>query len=137
VQGYSVVSGPPVRVYDHIEYVVWLLSSASSWMPQKHRACLIEGMRTWAVWLWDRHSSSDSEFVPNAVKGSLSDSMYRCRNSSKFHLSKKSRMDLASRFEYSRKILDLPESAETLVEDFLREGFIKAWIDDRSKGKRS
>lgn len=43
--------GPPCRYYLHTEYLVWLLSDKSGWLPPAIRASLIAGFRSWATWL--------------------------------------------------------------------------------------
>ena len=64
VQGYAVANGPPVRYYENIDYVAWLLSDESQWLPAAVREMLTRGIAGWGVWGWhrgERDARRDSE----------------------------------------------------------------------------
>jgi hypothetical protein len=44
--------GPVVSPYEHADHAFWLLSSASSWLPEKIHSYLLKGMAEWHVWPW-------------------------------------------------------------------------------------
>lgn len=137
VQG-EAINGPPVKVYEFIDYIAWLLSSKSSWMPEMTRAFLTQGMKEWAVWPWHQHTHPQDEFdfVSNDATGSLLDSLCRRRTPSSFVLTKAIRQDISSRLEHSRCILDLPETGDELTGLFLAKDFIGAWIIENNERRK-
>lgn len=128
VQGH--IFGPPVKVYDTIDYVAWFLSTASDWMPDAVRAYLIEGLKAWPVWPWSDWKS-ESDFTGNAATGKLLDELYSHRSHKAFRLTKSVREDLRSRLEYATTLLRLPEGAAELSDRFLSAGFIEAFYAHR------
>lgn len=126
--------GPPVKVYDTIDYVLWLLSHASNWMPVTVREYLIDGLKEWAVWPWSRFQN-DSEFTGNKSTGKLQDTILRIRSHETLNLSRTVRQDLDSRIEYSIRTLCLPETVSELGERFLSMGFIESWFK-RHRGRK-
>ena len=130
VQGDAVRSGPPVRFYPIIDYVAWFLSSASSWLPEKVHAFLLEGLKRWAMWLWYGH---ESDYANYDGAGALSKEMIaRSRKSSRI-LGKRALQDLKSRLAASARNLSLPESTGELVSRFLKCGFIEAWHEEQGR----
>jgi hypothetical protein len=70
VQGNAVSSGPPVLYYSHIDYLAWLLSDESLWLPSEIRAFLTKGMAEWDVWIWDtRHTAPTGSYGPGTDRG--------------------------------------------------------------------
>lgn len=130
----SDIFGPPIRYYDHIDYLVWMISDSSLWLPSRYRIFLIEGMKRWAQWPWDRHR--DSEFQPNINTGTLYDEMLSAISSQNFKISTRSRKDLESRIRYSINRLHLKGSAKKLAEKFIEYDFIDAWIHEHGKEKK-
>ncbi len=128
--------GPPVKVYDYIDYALWLLSHASKWLPAGVRGFLLTGMKEWAVWPWSGYEN-DSDFPRNNSTGSLQNDLMRSKGYSTFKLSKKGRRDLNNRVEHSINILQLPEEVSVLSELFLTNGFVQAWFRRRGRQKRS
>jgi hypothetical protein len=61
---------PKVTCYEIFEYIVWLLSKDSAWLPVKHRECLISGTVDWAVWPGLRGDgyNDDNEFLSRLSK---------------------------------------------------------------------
>ena len=66
------IMGPTVQVYDYIDYILWLLSDASNWMPSHIKEILIEGMKEWAVWPW-LNFQNKCRFPDNKCTGRLQD----------------------------------------------------------------
>ncbi len=48
-------------VYPAFDYLVWLLSSRSDWLPRSHHAYLLQGMKEWTIWPWSG-KASDSDY---------------------------------------------------------------------------
>lgn len=44
------IFSPQCRYYEYFDYLVWILSSESQWLPVSHRKLLMKGMADWAVW---------------------------------------------------------------------------------------
>jgi hypothetical protein len=131
--------GPPVKVYETIDYIVWFLSDQSSWMPKKIHQFLLEGLRNWAVWVWFRSIPNDYDFgfEPNPSTGSLFHALVRARRFSTFKLTKKCMTDIKTRFAYTVNLLKLNETADILAQRFVAAGFIEAWFRaNREKGRR-
>jgi hypothetical protein len=129
--------GPPVQVYETIDYIVWFLSDQSSWMPKKIHQFLLEGLRNWAVWVWFKSIPNDYDFGfdPNPSTGSLFHALVRAKRFSTFKLTKKCMTDIKTRFAYTINLLKLNEPADILAQRFVAAGFIEAWFR-ANQGKR-
>ena len=143
VQGDTTAFGPPVSVYETVDYAVWLLSDAGSWMPSRIHQALLSGMAEWGVWPWSEHYDSDSygssEYVPGPSCGALLHELHGARRggvgSEGFALSQACRADILERLSFSKQLLRLPEKASELVERFLEYRFIEAWLEDHAQRK--
>jgi|GEM_PF-779610 len=131
--------GPPVKVYDNIDYVVWFLSEQSSWLPRKVHQFLIEGLKNWAVrpWFENIPHEYDFGFKPDTSTGSLFHTMSRAKQLHMFKLTKKCIKDIKNRFDYTINLLGLKESADILAKRFLDSGFIEIWFRKNDKDKKS
>ncbi len=128
VQGETMSSGPPVRFYPTMDYVAWFLSNASSWLPEKVHAFLLEGLKRWGEWLWYHHGS---DFAKYDGAGALSKEMIARSRKNRRILGKRALQDLQSRLAVSARDLNLPESAAELTSRFLNCGFIEAWHEEQ------
>ena len=131
--------GPPVKVYETIDYIVWFLSEQSSWMPRNVHQFLLEGLKDWAVWCWGEYTLNDYDygFEPNSSTGSLSHALHHARNFNTFKLTKKCTVDIETRFNHTVTLFGLKESPNILAELFVEAGFIEAWFRKRKgKGKQ-
>jgi hypothetical protein len=126
--------GPTTRAFPVIEYLLWFLSSRSDWLPRKHHAFLLRGMKEWAVWLWNEYES-DSEYK-GANAGALQSLLFEFENKKGFRLTKDARADLTDRIAHARLLLSLPENVDLLTNRFLNQGFIEAWFARRSDIRR-
>ncbi len=131
---YASPMGPTTDAYPTIDYVIWLLSTRSDWLPGQHKAFLLQGMKEWAVWPWFGESS-DSEYK-NSNAGALSELLHDSANKRRFRLTPSAEEDLRGRIEHSRRILDLPETESELTQRFVSEKIIEACLDARSRRKR-
>jgi hypothetical protein len=130
------IMGPRVKFYDCIDYIAWLLSDQSKWMPEHTRGFLLEGMKDWAAWDWHKHiRRSESGFKPNSYTGSLADLLWGIRDNKKpirsYKLTDSCLRDIQTRLSFSAKLLLLNETGEELTQRFLDEQFIQRWIKDR------
>jgi hypothetical protein len=136
--------GPPVKVYETIDYVAWFLSDQSSWMPTWIRRFLIKGLKEWAVWPWHQPTSDIRSLgvEENPIYGSLTVELVKAleRDKSKsgprIKLSGDALHDLEARMQASAMLLKLEESGAILTQRFLEEQFIEKWVEEQCKHRR-
>ena len=141
VQGHGVVNGPRPQHYSCIDYVAWVLSDESCWLPTEVRDVLTEGLATWAAWIWsgDERILDDFGFEGASFTGLLMEELMEERVSpsvSGFLLSADARKDLIHRLEFSAELLGLPESGKVLADRFLTAGFMQSYLDSGKKKKK-
>ncbi len=122
------IGGPPVFTYEIFDYVSWLLSSASSWMPEDIRAGLLRGIAEWSVWPWDTLRMPRTE-VPfdhadKPFTGEFRAAARKARSLQTLRLSRAAKADLRDRIDLSVRLLELPESGEELESRFLDSPFL-------------
>jgi len=123
------LNGPPVRFYDDIDCIAWLLSAESSWVPPRLRSTLTTGMADWAVWLWSEDGRSRSGFKGDSGTGQLAGELRKRRSQATFRLKEAARRDLESRLAFSAQLLALPETGTTLADRFVGIGFIEGYFN--------
>lgn len=136
VQGH--VLGPCPKVYEVIDYIIWFLSDASNWVPERIRRYLLEGFKAWNVWTWHAYDEDVVQLlgVNSSNSGALFNSLYHTKEYEKFKLTQNAKSDLRIRIEHSIYYLGLDETSETLTERFLNEGFIEAWFSNNERRRR-
>ena len=135
VQG-SEVMGPVTRAYPHFDYLVWLLSTKSEWLPARHHSYLLRGMKEWAVWPWGG-GAGEPDYSSGPTEGAFLEWLV----DSKEHattIPSTAELDLFERVDCSSKTLGLPEPTPVLVDRFLQGQIIEAWraSDDRRAARR-
>lgn len=136
VQGGGGGLGPLTHAFPVFDYLIWLLSARSDWLPSKHRSFLIHGMKQWAVWPWTEYNK-DHEYSGKkdwALSLLLWD-FERKRRTRGFRLTDQAMDDLKNRIAFSRKVLALPESSDALVRRFIDEDFIGAYLAVRRESR--
>jgi hypothetical protein len=118
--------GPHTRAYPIFDYLVWILSTKSDWLPRGHHAYLMQGMKEWAQWTWFG-TETDSDYVSSDAGALFRWLSTKGRSSGK--PSSDAAADLHGRINHSRVLLGLPESTEELVDRFSAEHVIKAWFE--------
>jgi len=134
VQGHGAGFGPHTSAFGTVDYLLWLLSKKSDWLPRVHHAYLLQGMKEWAVWPW-MGRESDSEYEgpqAGALWLLLMDSM-RLR---RFKLTPEATADLRDRIRHARTLPGLPESTEELVSRFLAERVIEEWFSAQRRRRQ-
>jgi len=123
--------GPPVKFYENIDYIAWMLSDQSKWMTRRIRHFLIGGVKDWDVWQWHEHPPHDYDFgfQPNPATGSLSHALYKAKAAHSFKLTDECSKDIETRLEFSATLLPLNESGSELTKRFLNTGFIEGWFN--------
>ena len=131
------IGGPECRAYPIIDYLAWLLSDDSMWLPDRIRDYLLEGMKAWRVWLWQQvPSNEESELGLQQYPdmGALQQAISKAQESRRFRLTKACLADIRGRFEFSRSLLDIKQPTSELVDRFLEGDFIRACVKI-SKGR--
>jgi hypothetical protein len=124
------IFGPDVSPYEHADHLFWLLSDSSTWLPPQIRKVLIEGMATWGVWRW-----TDGRHINGAAwpeQGEMFKAVQRAigRRDGRFVWNVDVREDLRSRIKYAIDLLSLPNTAESIMNAFVREGIVEKCVAD-------
>jgi hypothetical protein len=125
--------GPPVSPYEHTDHAFWLLSKASSWMPENIREFLIEGMANWSVWLWWEHG-----FYKGGVWktiGSLANSLIYASEGKNFKWNTDIQDDVIHRIEMAIATLQLPETSQKILDRFLKYDFPGKYLQSNKRRK--
>ncbi|GAB7066333.1 toll/interleukin-1 receptor domain-containing protein [Mycobacterium hodleri] len=140
VQGNYVSNGPPVRFYEDPEYIAWLLSSRSEFLPQPVRMVLTAGMAAWGVWPWNEWElnrlEEDFGYVRSEFDGQLERELGDTESADAFCASADARADAVHRMGFSAELLGLPESGEALAERLLSPEFLGPFFADRARKRR-
>jgi hypothetical protein len=122
--------GPSPKCYETFDYLIWLLSDDSQWLPEPYRLLLQQGMREWPVWLPpsrpDRHD--DQEQSCEWIRDIDAESAFPLPPDVVAHL----RREVA----FSANQLSLTDAVETLLERFLSGQFLEGYIRNRNGGQR-
>lgn len=141
VQG--AIHGPSPRYYEPIDYIAWLLSESSRWMPEDGHHLLLQGMKEWNVWTWHRAENRflrEFGFEAIPATGELFDWLSESETyANASGLPRGARRDLEHRLALSARLLPLDETGEDLAEQFLSEGFLEEYLgaDDRRRRRRA
>ena len=122
------IMGPPVKVYDTVDYAGWLVSDTSAWMGDEMRTELVAGIAEWGTWPgWreDPLTGDDAAQLYELLEGDLSD------RSTVQHL----RDLLAVRLSTTAQILGLDEAGDTLADRLIAAGLVETY--SRRIGKRT
>lgn len=108
--------GPSVSPYKPADHLIWLLSSASSWLPRTVHDVLLKGHGEGTSWLWTSYppGAEEDDFLP-ALAGALWE---RKEGKARFRWTKAVTKDVLAQVQHTRKLLGLPEPADVLLERF-------------------
>lgn len=140
VQGNYVANGPPVMYYCHIDYVAWLLSDESLWLPTEIRKVLTRGMAEWGVWPWSPHERRAIElfgFENSNFTGKFAKALDGAGTGREFTPVTEAYRDLVHRLGFSAQLLQLPEDGESLAGRLLNQDFIGRYFEQRIAGRSS
>lgn len=139
VQGHAAVSGPPVRYYSHIDYLAWLLSEASRWLPDHVRRHLNVGMAQWDVWTWNTSHdvyAAELGYEDGPHAGAFGDALHKAREKRTFKMTGKIQSDLSHRLSFSAATLALPESGDELAALVLSDEFLTELFQARDRRRK-
>lgn len=138
VDGSDPVGGPEIRFYDYIDYVTWMLSDQSQWLPPKIRDVLIRGMAGWGVWRSYGSGGRAQElgFQGADFTGTFLESLERAKTRKSFRPSVMARRDLEHRLGFSVQLLGLPESGGELAKRLVESEFLDVYFSETAKRRR-
>jgi hypothetical protein len=113
------------RIYDEPDYIFWLLSSDSDWMPTHIRAFLIEGFKERAM--WERN-------LLDETKGAFFDAMLKTRRTP-FRWTRALKADLERIVSKTIRSMGLKAKASEIVDRFIEEDFVG--VVDRDERERA
>jgi hypothetical protein len=117
-------------VFSTFECLTWLMSSGASWMPQRLRVILLEGMKTRRYgWFHDIIASE------NAFSKAI---LHRTR--SKFRFTREIRSAILELFAEAVNKLGIKQDPASIADRFINEGFVEAFYheeDQRRSARRT
>ena len=126
--------GPSVSPYEHTDHALWLLSAASSWLPEKAHSVLLEGMTHWHVWPWgDIGIDKGGNWKSN---GALIHALYEALDGNVFKWSKVIKDDLRHRIELAIQTLRLPDAPNQIMDLFMAHDFVGRWIKAEQRRRK-
>ena len=127
--------GPHVSPFEDADHTFWLLSSASSWLPEPIRSVLVEGMRHCTNWRWGEIGVDHGGEWKTC--GALGDALYdSLTKRTKFKWTDRTQDDTLNRIRLSISKLNLPEVPEELFDRFARLGFPECYITTERNSRR-
>jgi hypothetical protein len=118
--------GPEVKYYEIFEYLIWFLSSNSSWLPKKIHDFLIDGMKEWSVWF----SASDDYWL---IDKKFAHELMDAKSYETFKFTDKERNSLLKWIEHALSVLHLKDDPIVILDKFLGLGVIEAYFDKHKK----
>lgn len=122
------LGGPSPKAYEIFDYLIWLISDESVWLPKYIRDFLLNGMKDWNVW-----ASSSNNQIKN---WDFIDLLYDAKDIRKFKMTKKARVSLLNWITDSINSLGINDKPETILSKFIELGFIEAYISKKSDKSR-
>jgi hypothetical protein len=111
------------KCFESIEYLIWLLSDHSNWLPPTHRECLITGMRDWPTW-----ATTDLTFGKH--KNLLVEKLYEASQRGKsFRFDDSTREALEQLINESLIALGLDGDAKILANVFIERQFVEGVLE--------
>ena len=133
VQGDSLF-GPTIKYFDIFDYAIWLLSNDSSWLPRNIHDFLIDGMKSWGVWITPPDEFKykfDSYFIKSITS---------VKNMKEFDFNYKTKESLLNWIAHSITILGIEDEPDVLLDKFIKNGFIERYFlkkEERRKKRKS
>jgi hypothetical protein len=139
VQGYGVISGPSATYYDQPEYIAWLLSDRSTFLPDEISSVLTVGMAKWGVWPWTESATGRLEefgYGRGRFDGQLQLELLGAESTDTFHPSAEAVEDAVHRMTFSARLLGLAEGGEQLAERLVAPDFLGPYFAGRAARRR-
>ena len=127
--------GPTTSPYKDAEHAVWLLSSASNWLPRRIRKVLLDGLADHPSWVW---TDSDHDPTNNSPGGpAFLAALHAAAEGSKFRWSFDVYEDVRKRIEYAKAKLKLPDSVDELMFAFKKVDFPARYVASQKAIRRA
>ncbi len=126
--------GRSTSLYEHIDYLIWLLSDSSIWLPSLIHKVLLKGAGEWAVWPWSWISYEG--YTDKHYTGNFLEYLYELRDNPELKLNDNAWQDLLNRIQVAKEILKLHETKEELAKRFMRKRIINSWLNSKFNRKR-
>jgi hypothetical protein len=129
--------GPTVSPYEEADHVFWLLSSASSWLPNTVHAVLLQGMKGWISWPWHDVRLEDERERWGSC-GELWNALHTAAEKGRtFKWTERTKDDALNRISRTIRELKLPETPLEIFACFTAHQFPEHFvIEERSLRKR-
>ncbi|WP_291163179.1 toll/interleukin-1 receptor domain-containing protein [Gemmatimonas sp. UBA7669] len=117
------IFGPEVRLHEGADYLFWLLSQSSKWLPENIHQVLLLGMsQIKHVWLWHGWGSGDGEAWEH--QGAFAEQLYAAEESARtnFSWTEKTRSDVRGRSQRAIERLGLDSTPDELTNRFIDAG---------------
>jgi hypothetical protein len=126
------INGPSVTTFESFDYIPWLLSDMSSWMPPEVRHRLLEGIGEWGVWPWVGlrvpRIGTDFVFEEKDFTGAFVRALHQAKSLDSLEIVGPARGDLQDRIQISVDLLGLPETPDELLDALLRSPILDAYF---------
>ncbi len=119
--------GPSPKFYEIFDYLIWFMSSDSSWLPATVHAFLLDGMRQWNQWLGSKTDESDPQIKEFQM------ALLKSPSFKSFKLTRRLRSGLESWVEASLHAMRLTDHPSSIVDNFLDDGFIESFFAERQR----
>jgi len=131
--------GPSPNVFDHFEYLVWLLSEDSNWLPRIIKNYLLKGFLDWNVWPWhDMPRRKTDDMHRSDVTGSLMAAMFEAADKDiDFHLTEVCLSDINERIGWSLAILEIDDDIEAIKKRLIEGGYIERCVTQYRRRRAS
>jgi hypothetical protein len=107
---------PKVQSFEKFEYLVWLLSTNSRWLPARHREVLIDGMAEWALWPFDTQGTN-----------AFLDALFRSQTIKTFQFSNRVKRALEGMIEDALNNLHVKDSSSRLLDEFISRKIVERY----------
>ena len=112
------LNGPPVRVYELIDYAGWLASGHAAWLGAEMRTELLAGIAEWGVWPnWEEDPLG---YSPVALFEWLEDDAREAKLG-------QIREVLSQRLATSKRVFGLEEDSDVLADWLIAAGFVQKY----------
>jgi hypothetical protein len=123
------ICGPRVSPYHAFDHAMWLLSTASGWLPTTIHDYLLDGLANWISWAWGKIARGSDRGGEWASNGILHECIWKCLESkTNFSWTKKAKDDAQHRVELAVSTLSLPESPVEMFDRFASYEFPQKYI---------
>lgn len=119
---------PKIGFSSLFEYLVWLLTEHSHWLPAKYRDVLLLGMRSCSWW-----SVSSQEYDTG---NDFLERLFAARSAKSFRFTKRCKAALGEMIGTALDQLQCESSIDRVVSQFIELGFVEAYFAEQEKRRK-